>query len=82
MTGDSTKALFSLICCVMGMLLATIPFLVLAIRIVPQNKQLSIYRLGRHIGERGPGLVLLIPIIDRGVSIDSPIGTTGDEQTE
>lgn len=79
MTGDSTQMLFTLICCVMGIFLGTIPFLVLSIRIVPPNKRLSIYRLGRHIGERGPGLVLLIPIIDRGVLIDAPIGTTDDK---
>jgi len=27
-----------------------------------------VYRLGRYVGEKGPGVVLLIPIIDRGVA--------------
>jgi membrane-bound ClpP family serine protease len=26
-----------------------------------------VYRLGRNIGDKGPGIVLLIPFIDRGV---------------
>lgn len=40
------------------------------VRIVPEYKRLVIFRLGRLIGVRGPGLVLLIPIIDRGVDVD------------
>lgn len=41
-----------------------------AIRVVPEARRLSIFRLGRYIGERGPGLVFLIPMIDRGVAVD------------
>jgi hypothetical protein len=37
-----------------------------AIRIVPENKRLMVYRLGRYIGDKGPGIVMLIPMIDRG----------------
>ncbi|MGQ0560611.1 MAG: SPFH domain-containing protein [Gemmatimonadota bacterium] len=43
---------------------------VLAIRIVPEYQRLVVFRLGRLIGERGPGLVLLIPFVDRGVRVD------------
>lgn len=42
----------------------------MAIRIVPEYQRLVVFRLGRLIGERGPGLVLLIPFIDRGVRVD------------
>ncbi|HAV76373.1 MAG TPA: hypothetical protein DCX53_03365 [Anaerolineae bacterium] len=45
-------------------------FVANAIRIVPEHQRLSIYRFGRHIGERGPGLVVMLPIIDRAVRID------------
>jgi regulator of protease activity HflC (stomatin/prohibitin superfamily) len=38
-----------------------------AIRVVREGKRISIYRLGRYLGEKGPGLVLLIPFVDRGV---------------
>jgi membrane protein implicated in regulation of membrane protease activity len=41
-----------------------------SMRIVPEYRRLLVYRLGREIGEKGPGLVLLIPIIDRGVVVD------------
>jgi regulator of protease activity HflC (stomatin/prohibitin superfamily) len=38
-----------------------------AIRIVRENTRLTVYRLGRNIGDKGPGIVLLIPLIDKGV---------------
>jgi regulator of protease activity HflC (stomatin/prohibitin superfamily) len=44
--------------------------LVMAVRIVPEYQRLVVLRLGRLLGERGPGLVLLIPFIDRGVRVD------------
>lgn len=50
-------------------LLVLVP-LGMAIRIVPEYQRLVVFRLGRLIGERGPGLVLLIPFIDRGVRVD------------
>jgi regulator of protease activity HflC (stomatin/prohibitin superfamily) len=42
----------------------------LAIRIVPEYQRLVVFRLGRVIGEKGPGLVLLIPVVDQGVRVD------------
>ena len=44
--------------------------LAMAIRIVPEYQRLVVLRLGRVIGLKGPGLVLLIPIVDRGVRVD------------
>jgi regulator of protease activity HflC (stomatin/prohibitin superfamily) len=41
-----------------------------AVRIVQEYERLVVFRLGRCVGERGPGLVLLIPFIDRGVKVD------------
>ena len=40
------------------------------INIVKQYEKAVIFRLGRHIGTRGPGLVILIPFIDTGVRVD------------
>jgi regulator of protease activity HflC (stomatin/prohibitin superfamily) len=48
-------------------LLAGLVVLVNAIKIVPEHKRLDVYRLGRYLGEKGPGLVLLLPTIDRGI---------------
>lgn len=45
-------------------------FLSNAIRIVPEYQRLVVFRLGRCIGTRGPGLILLIPVIDRAVKAD------------
>ncbi len=40
------------------------------IRVVPEYQRLVIFRLGRSIGTKGPGLILLIPIVDKAVSVD------------
>jgi regulator of protease activity HflC (stomatin/prohibitin superfamily) len=59
-----------LICLIVGVVVLLIIFLAAAIKIVPEYKRLVVFRLGRCIGPRGPGLVLLIPFIDRPVSVD------------
>ncbi len=41
-----------------------------ALRIVPEYKRLVVFRLGRMIGARGPGLVLLLPFIDLAAAVD------------
>jgi regulator of protease activity HflC (stomatin/prohibitin superfamily) len=38
-----------------------------SVRIVPNGKRLAVYRLGEYLGDKGPGIVILIPFIDRGV---------------
>ncbi|HET9914074.1 MAG TPA: NfeD family protein, partial [Anaerolineales bacterium] len=57
----------SLICVLGAMLIITMISLTASIRVVQEDARLSVYRLGRYIGDRGPGLVVLIPAIDRGV---------------
>lgn len=42
----------------------------LSIRIVREYQRLVLFRLGRCVGERGPGVVVLIPIADQAVRID------------
>ena len=57
--------------CLLGVIiLAAIVFLASAIRIVSEYQRLVIFRLGRCLGEKGPGLVILIPFIDRGTKVD------------
>ena len=58
------------LCLVGGVALVGLFFLTSAIRIVQEYERLVVFRLGRMIGEKGPGLVLLIPFIDRGVKVD------------
>lgn len=57
--------------CLIGVLIVlVIVFLATAIKIVPEYKRVVVFRLGRCIGSKGPGLVLLIPFIDRPVTVD------------
>jgi len=61
----------SSVLCLFGVLfLILIVFLTSAIRIVPEYQRLVVFRLGRCVGAKGPGLVLLIPFIDRGIKVD------------
>jgi len=55
----------------LGFFVAFLVIIVLinSIRIVREYERLVVFRLGRVIGEKGPGLVLLIPIIDRAVKV-------------
>ncbi len=41
-----------------------------AIKVVREYQRLVIFRFGRSIGRKGPGLVFLIPIIDKAVWVD------------
>lgn len=50
--------------------LLALVLLAMAVRIVPEYQRLVVFRLGRLLGEKGPGLVLLIPFVDRAVRVD------------
>jgi regulator of protease activity HflC (stomatin/prohibitin superfamily) len=60
----------SLLCIVGAVVIIGFIFLANAIRIVPEYQRLVVFRLGRCIGAKGPGIVLLIPVIDRAVKAD------------
>ncbi|BBB47916.1 SPFH domain-containing protein [Pelolinea submarina] len=47
-----------------------ISLLASSIRVVPEYQRLIVFRLGRCIGEKGPGFVMLIPVVDRAVMVD------------
>ncbi|MGZ4131997.1 MAG: SPFH domain-containing protein [Actinomycetota bacterium] len=51
-------------------LLIAILFLTNAIKIIPEYQRLVVFRLGRLLATKGPGLVILIPFVDRGVKVD------------
>lgn len=52
------------------LLIALLILLGLSVRVVPEYERGVVFRLGRVIGAKGPGLFLLIPIIDRMVKVD------------
>jgi regulator of protease activity HflC (stomatin/prohibitin superfamily) len=66
MTGNVTV----LLCTIGFIVLVVFVFLANAIKVVPEYQRLVVFRLGRCIGDKGPGLVLLIPFIDRPVKVD------------
>jgi regulator of protease activity HflC (stomatin/prohibitin superfamily) len=44
----------------------------LSVRIVAESERLGVMRLGRVVGMRGPGIVVVIPGVDKAVRIDLP----------
>ncbi len=52
------------------LLVLVVILLALAIKIVREYERLVVFRLGRCIGEKGPGVVLLIPFVDQPVRVD------------
>ena len=59
-----------LLCLIGSAVLIVLALLVTAIRIIPEYQRLVVFRLGRSVGARGPGVVFLIPFVDRGVKVD------------
>ncbi len=52
------------------LLILALVVLAMSIRIVPEYRRLVVLRLGRSLGARGPGLIFLIPFVDRGIPVD------------
>ncbi|GAB4579269.1 MAG: SPFH domain-containing protein [Anaerolineales bacterium] len=57
-------------CLIMMALIGAGVLLVSSIRIVQEYERVVVFRLGRSIGEKGPGIIFLIPFFDRGVRVD------------
>ncbi len=53
------------------LIISGLAFLMSAIRIVPEWERGVILRLGHCIGIKGPGLIILIPMVDRMVRVDT-----------
>jgi len=58
------------LCLVGAVILLVVLFIAAAIKIVPEYQRLVIFRLGRCVGAKGPGIIFLIPIVDRSVRVD------------
>lgn len=56
-------------------LVVLIPFLVSSIKIVREYERAVIFRLGRLIGAKGPGIFFRIPIVDAFIKVDLRIVT-------
>ena len=55
--------------------LAVLTILSMAIKIVPEYERGVLFRLGRLVGQRGPGLFVIIPFVDRMVKADLRVVT-------
>ena len=61
----------SLLFCGAGIVgIVILAVLVTSIRVVPEYQRLVVLRLGRVLGQKGPGLVLLLPVIDSARTVD------------
>jgi len=60
----------SALCLVGAVVVIALILLAQSIRVVPEYQRLVVFRLGRCVGSKGPGIVLLVPVIDRGVKVD------------
>ncbi|MDP2729666.1 MAG: slipin family protein [Dehalococcoidales bacterium] len=47
----------------------------MSVKIVPEYERGVLFRLGRLVGQRGPGLFLIIPFVDRMVKVDLRVVT-------
>jgi regulator of protease activity HflC (stomatin/prohibitin superfamily) len=62
---------FTILYCALGaIVLIVLALIASAIKIVPEYQRLVLFRLGRCVGAKGPGIVILIPIVDRSVKVD------------
>ncbi|HHE07590.1 MAG TPA: slipin family protein [Chlorobaculum parvum] len=55
---------------ILVLLVLAVAFFVSAVKILPEYERGVVFRLGRIIGAKGPGLIILIPYIDRMVRVD------------
>lgn len=55
---------------ILGLGIVVVVIFRLAIKIVPEYQRLVVFRLGRCIGDKGPGIIFLIPVVDRPVWVD------------
>ncbi|MBW2631229.1 MAG: slipin family protein [Deltaproteobacteria bacterium] len=60
---------------IITLVVLVVMFLAAAIRILNEYERGVIFRLGRVIATKGPGLIILIPVIDRMVKVDMRIIT-------
>jgi regulator of protease activity HflC (stomatin/prohibitin superfamily) len=64
-----------LLACLAVLAFVALMVLLSAIKIVPEYERGVIFRLGRLVGARGPGLFLVIPVFERMIRIDTRVIT-------
>jgi regulator of protease activity HflC (stomatin/prohibitin superfamily) len=69
------SALTKLVLAIVVVILPVVILLPLAMRILREYERGVIFRLGKLLGAKGPGLIILIPIVDRMVKMDLRVVT-------
>jgi len=64
------EAIGGLVCLALGVLVVGLGLLASAVRVVQEYERGVIFRLGRLVGAKGPGLFFIVPFIDRMVKVD------------
>ena len=70
---------------VIGIIIAAVVLLIIifaSVRIVNEYERGVVFRLGRYVGVRGPGLIFLIPFIERMVKVEFRVVTMDVPQQE
>jgi regulator of protease activity HflC (stomatin/prohibitin superfamily) len=66
-----SASLSALFCLVVGIVVVAVILVANSLRVVPEYQRLVVFRLGRVMSApRGPGVVFLLPVIDRPVRVD------------
>ena len=60
---------------IIAIVIAGLIIITAAIKIVKEYERGVIFRLGRYVGNRGPGLIFLIPFVERMVKVDLRVVT-------
>src|SRR2546429_7417731 len=76
------EALPKLISWIIPLIILAVIILPQAIRILREYERGVIFRLGKLLGAKGPGLILLIPIVDRVVRMGLRVVTISVERQE
>jgi regulator of protease activity HflC (stomatin/prohibitin superfamily) len=61
--------------CIGGLIFVAVMYLFAAIRVIPEYERGVIFRLGRLVGARGPGLFFVWPPVERMVRVDTRVLT-------
>jgi regulator of protease activity HflC (stomatin/prohibitin superfamily) len=72
---QDSSALAKIVPAIVGVLILAAVILPLAIRILREYERGVIFRLGKLLGAKGPGLIFLFPIVDRLVKMDLRVVT-------
>src|SRR5436189_5751192 len=72
---NAAERLFNLLVWVIPLVFVALILLPSAVRVLREYERGVIFRLGKLLRAKGPGLVLLIPVVDRMVKVDLRVVT-------